>query len=104
MAGAGADADANTGTDTNTDLESDQPQQCIIPSPTSPLFHTGWEILLPSTDHVRFFASADWAATPLGPLSTWSAALRLQTFAVMSDSQAGCLYWPIRIWHQYHAC
>ncbi|TVY25426.1 Sensor protein [Lachnellula hyalina] len=92
-AGAGADVDANTLTDTDTDLESNQPQQCIIPSPTSPLFRTGWEILLPSTDHVRFFASADWAASPLGPLSTWSAALRLQTLAVMSDSQAGCLYW-----------
>ncbi|TVY44434.1 Hybrid signal transduction histidine kinase K [Lachnellula occidentalis] len=89
-------ADANntdTDTDTDTDLESDQRQQCIVPSPTSPLFHPEWETLLPSTDHIRFFASVDWAASPLGPLSTWDAALRLQTFAVMSDSQAGCLYW-----------
>ncbi|TVY93506.1 Two-component system protein A [Lachnellula willkommii] len=97
-AGAGADANANTNTDTDTDrdLESNQPQQCIVPSPTSPLFHTGWETLLPSTNHVRFFASVDWAASPLGSLSTWNAALRLQTFAVMSDSQAGCLYWYYR--------
>ena len=88
-------ADADTDTDRDRDLECGQPQQGIVPLPTSPLFSTGWETLLPSTDHVRFFASVDWAATPLGPLSSWDAALRLQTFAVMSDSQAGCLYWYV---------
>jgi hypothetical protein len=86
-------ADADADRDRDPECDCDQPQQGIVSLPTSPLFNPDWESQLPSTDHVRFFASVDWAATALGPLSSWDLALRLQTFAVMADSQAGCLYW-----------
>lgn len=61
--------------------------------PNSPLFDNDWYTQLPDTDHVRFLVSVDWGASLLGPLSTWDAALRLQTFAIISDSQPACLYW-----------
>jgi hypothetical protein len=54
-----------------------------------------WADSLPSTDHVRFFRSIDWAATHLGPLNRFSTALRLHTFTVFADSRAACLYWLV---------
>jgi len=52
-----------------------------------------WTDTLPDDDHVRFFKTTDWAATPLGPLDGWSTALRLYIFQLLSDSRPACIYW-----------
>lgn len=49
--------------------------------------------LAPRTDHVEFFRSYDWAATPLGPPDTWSLALQLMTKKLFTDPRAACIYW-----------
>ena len=61
----------------------------------SPLQSDNWADSLPSTDHVRFFKSTDWASTRMGPLAGWSTALRLYTFMVLADSRAACVYWRV---------
>lgn len=70
-----------------------------LPSPpSSPLDGADWTCNIPDSEHVRFFRSTDWAATELGPLSTWSLALRIHIFMLFSDSKPACLYWgPRRI-------
>ena len=65
--------------------------------------HPTWVDDLPMSEHVQFFKSTDWSATPLGPLETWSGCLRQMTRLLMSDSRAVCLFWykphlPITIW------
>jgi hypothetical protein len=52
-----------------------------------------WTNSLPKTDHVQFFKSVDWTQTALGEPQQWSAALRMYTQMVMSDTRAACLYW-----------
>lgn len=52
-----------------------------------------WTLDLPDTPHVRFFRNTDWAKSPLGPLSTWNATLRLFTRMVFADSRAACIWW-----------
>jgi hypothetical protein len=52
-----------------------------------------WTDDLPQSDHVRFFRDTNWARTSLGPLSGWSATLRLFTGFVFADSRAACLWW-----------
>jgi hypothetical protein len=52
-----------------------------------------WTESLPKTNHVQFFKSVDWAQTALGEAQQWSAALRMYTHMVMSDTRAACLYW-----------
>ena len=59
----------------------------------SPLDADNWAENLPSTEHVRFFRATNWRQSPLGPLTTWSHALRLHTFTVFSDSRAAVIYW-----------
>lgn len=49
--------------------------------------------LAPLTDHVQFFRNYDWAATPLGPLRTWSVTLQLMTKKLFTDPRAACIYW-----------
>jgi signal transduction histidine kinase len=62
---------------------------------TTPLArgHSDWTAALPQTDHVRFFRNTDWARTALGPLTSWSATLRLFAGFVLADSRAACLWW-----------
>lgn len=65
-----------------------------VSEPKSSLIHRDdWAIDLPDTEHIRFFRETNWAATRLGPLSTWGIALRLHVLTVMADSLAGCIYW-----------
>ncbi|KAF2450845.1 hypothetical protein P171DRAFT_349353 [Karstenula rhodostoma CBS 690.94] len=52
-----------------------------------------WTLDLPVTPHVRFFRETDWAQSPLGPLSTWDATLRLFARMVFADSRAACIWW-----------
>ncbi|KAL5381608.1 hypothetical protein DPSP01_007056 [Paraphaeosphaeria sporulosa] len=52
-----------------------------------------WTLDLPDTPHVRFFRETDWARSPLGPLGTWDATLRLFTRMVFADSRAACIWW-----------
>lgn len=61
--------------------------------PVSILTSDRWADHIPHSDHVEFFKNVDWGATHLGPLSTWSIALRLQTFTVFADTRAAVIYW-----------
>lgn len=63
-----------------------------ITTSVSPLQREDWSDNIPSSDHVEFFRRTNWAASQLGPLSTWSNALRLHTFMVFADSRAACVY------------
>lgn len=60
--------------------------------PVSPLQRDNWADHLPPSEHVKFFKETNWAATHLGPLKTWSYALRLHTFTTFADSLPACLY------------
>jgi len=44
-------------------------------------------------DHVRYFRSVDWAATPLGPLQAWSPQLRCVVNMMMNDKYPAVLFW-----------
>ncbi|RKF59355.1 hypothetical protein OnM2_060027 [Erysiphe neolycopersici] len=67
------------------------PSSCLYSAPT--LLCDQWAENLPASKHVRFFIDMDWAATPLGPLSSWSISLRLHVFTLFADSKASVLYW-----------
>lgn len=60
------------------------------------LAHHDWTDDIADGDHVRFFKSIDWAATPLGPLEQWSLPLRLFTHQALADSRPVVLYWGPR--------
>ncbi|KAF5872318.1 putative histidine kinase m3ypp protein [Botrytis fragariae] len=67
-----------------------------IPSPIPK--PADWTSDLPNSEHVQFFKNTNWAATQLGPLESWSLALRLHTFTTFADSRPACLYWgPERV-------
>lgn len=51
-----------------------------------------WTALLPSTPHVDFLKSRDWAATSLGPMLAWKSPLRLMTMKMLSDPRPANLY------------
>lgn len=51
-----------------------------------------WTELLPKTSHVDFLKSRDWAATTLGPMSTWSTPLQLMIMKMLSDPRPANLY------------
>lgn len=52
-----------------------------------------WTAQLPATDHVAFFRSTNWAATPLGALQTWSASLRRAIYMLLADCRPACIFW-----------
>lgn len=82
--------------ESNTDTSSSPTATLVtknIHSAASPLERDDWADDLPDTEHVRFFKSADWGASHLGPLSTWSTVLRVHVFTLMADSRAATLYW-----------
>ena len=54
---------------------------------------TDWTAKLPVTDHVQFFRSTKWTATPLGALQTWSTSLRLAIYMLLADSRPACIFW-----------
>jgi hypothetical protein len=54
---------------------------------------TDWTAKLPDTDHVQFFRSTNWAATPLGALQTWRTSLRLAAYMLLADSRPACIFW-----------
>lgn len=43
--------------------------------------------------HIQVFLEADWASTPLGPMSSWSPQLQLLTYLVMIDPNPAVLLW-----------
>jgi len=66
--------------------------------PASHLEGNDWVDSLPTSGHLDFFKSNDWATTPLGCYSQWSHSLRLYTHMLFSDSRAAAIYWgPQRI-------
>ncbi|KAF3002539.1 hypothetical protein E8E13_007158 [Curvularia kusanoi] len=65
-----------------------------------------WTEDLPKTDHVRLFRDTDWSKSSLGPLNTWSPALRLFTGFVLADSRAACLWWGkdlVAVYNEHYA-
>jgi hypothetical protein len=45
------------------------------------------------SDHLLFARSIDWAATPLGPMSSWSSAFREVANLVMRNPHPAALFW-----------
>ncbi|GAB7336200.1 hypothetical protein MBLNU13_g08969t2 [Cladosporium sp. NU13] len=57
-----------------------------------------WSDCIARTEHNALFLDYDFATTPLGPKSGWSAVLRAYVTMVFADSRGACLYWgPDRI-------
>ena len=57
-----------------------------------------WTDALPLTAHVEYFKDIDWDATYLGPLDSWSLALRLHVSSLLADSRPAVIYWgPQRV-------
>jgi hypothetical protein len=73
---------------TNTDILP-VPQATVKPS----IHNDKWTDNIPLTNHVRFFLGVDWTSSLLGPLKSWSFALRLHVFTLMADTRASCIYW-----------
>lgn len=65
----------------------------IVPTPeVAPSHIHDWTELLPKTSHVDFLKSRDWAATALGPMSSWSVPLQLMVMKMLSDPRPANLY------------
>jgi len=78
----------------------------LFSRPKSALERDDWTVDLPSTEHVSFFRATDWSASLLGPLESWSLALRLQTFTLFADSRSSCIYWgpdKVAIYNEHFA-
>jgi hypothetical protein len=45
------------------------------------------------SEHVRYFRSVNWEATPLGPLHTWCPQLRCVVNMMMNDKYPAVLFW-----------
>lgn len=58
-----------------------------------PRFAPGWTEQLPSTPHVEFLKSRDWASTELGPIQLWPPPLRFMTRKMLADPRPANLYW-----------
>lgn len=54
-----------------------------------------WTRLLPSSDHVDFLKSRDWAASPLGPMQSWPICLQLMVQKMLVDPRGACVYWCV---------
>lgn len=52
-----------------------------------------WTEILPDNEHIRFFKSANWDSSPLGPLKNWGIGLRLHVSSLLSDSRPAVIYW-----------
>ncbi|KAG4222602.1 hypothetical protein PC116_g28924 [Phytophthora cactorum] len=44
-------------------------------------------------EHIKFTRNIDWAATPLGPIETWSSELRSMANLVMGSPNPAAMYW-----------
>jgi len=44
-------------------------------------------------EHIQFARSIDWAATPLGPIDTWTSDLRAMCNLIMGSPHPAALYW-----------
>lgn len=87
---------SNTSQDKSAIADRPPPGELIprsLTPPLSPFESDQWTDILPSTEHLSVFRNANWAATPLGPLSRWNTILRVYTCHVFADSQASTLYW-----------
>lgn len=62
----------------------------LVPKATPAV--SDWTTLLPSTSHVEFLKSRNWAATSLGPMSSWPSPLKLMTMKMLSDPRPANLY------------
>lgn len=54
-----------------------------------------WTDILPKTEHVDFFKSTNWVATPSGSLDTWSPEMRFATNMVFSDNRPAVVCWDL---------
>lgn len=45
------------------------------------------------SDHIKLARSVDWSQTPLGPMSTWPAPLRMMSNLIMRDPNPCVLFW-----------
>lgn len=62
--------------------------------PTDPFSEQDdWTKQLPSTEHIKFVMSIDWARTPLGPIRAWPPVLQAMTHKMLADPRPACLYW-----------
>ena len=43
--------------------------------------------------HIQFARSINWAATPLGPIDTWSFDLRAMCNLIMASPHPAAMYW-----------
>ncbi|CAL3962736.1 unnamed protein product [Diplocarpon coronariae] len=77
---------------------SSAPPGSAVETPVSSLHQDNWPETIPPSEHVNFFQRVNWAESALGPLSSWSNALRLYTSMVLADSRPACVYWgPQRV-------
>ncbi|CAL3973130.1 unnamed protein product [Diplocarpon coronariae] len=74
--------------------EISQKPKAIQPSETLHKldFISAFPAVIPSP-HRLFFLEFDWASTDLGPVSTWSTALRGMVNILMSDPRPAAMYW-----------
>lgn len=52
-----------------------------------------WTDLLPPSEHVVFLKSIDWGKTYLGPMQSWSLALRQSVYSILAEVHPANLYW-----------
>lgn len=58
-----------------------------------------WTATLPQTAHVDFIKSRDWAASDLGPISSWSPQLRMAVRNMLINPRPANIYWSAQESH-----
>ena len=68
--------------------------EVLSAQPTRPTFDwTKISLVDDLPKHIAFAKSVDWAATALGPMSEWTADLRMLANLVMGSPHPACVYW-----------
>ncbi|KAF2790043.1 aerobic respiration control sensor protein arcB [Melanomma pulvis-pyrius CBS 109.77] len=81
-----SDGKSNDTSSTNVSITFASPEH-VVPD---------WTVAKPKgvlSEHLLFTRAVDWAATPLGPMSSWSAAFREIANLVMRNPHPAALFW-----------
>ncbi|KAF2439566.1 hypothetical protein P171DRAFT_422165 [Karstenula rhodostoma CBS 690.94] len=68
-------------------------QEMVLASSFGPFDYTQDLPCQNMSDHVLYFRSIDWAATPLGSMASWSPQLRCVVNMVLNDHHHAVLFW-----------
>lgn len=75
----------------NNVTDAPPPLRLPVPQPIP-----DWTDLLPPSEHVVFLKSIDWGKTHVGPMQSWSLALRQTVYSILAEVHPANVYWYFR--------